>query len=119
MNIADIRALYEYDRWANARVLGAVEKLNGEGFLRDLLSSHRSVRDTLVHILSAEQVWLARWRGSSPQGHLDPAGFPDVPSLRARWSEIEKQFAELLATLSDERLQAPLSYKTFSGEPQS
>jgi DinB family len=54
----DIRLLYEYDRWANTRVLHAVSVLNAEQFTCDLGGSFRSVRDTLVHIIGGEWRWL-------------------------------------------------------------
>ena len=47
----DIQLLYEYDRWANNRVLQAASALGAEEFTRDLGGSFTSVRDTLVHII--------------------------------------------------------------------
>src|SRR6202046_5857282 len=46
----DIQLLYEYDRWANNRVLQAVSTLSAEEFTRDLGGSLGSVRATLVHM---------------------------------------------------------------------
>lgn len=43
--------LYEYNRWANPRVLDAASRLTAEAFSRDLGSSFPSVRETLAHIL--------------------------------------------------------------------
>ena len=51
-----IQLLYEYDRWANNRVLQAASALTPEEFTRDLHGSFRSVRDTLVHIIGGE--WI-------------------------------------------------------------
>jgi uncharacterized damage-inducible protein DinB len=39
----DIQLLYEYDRWANNRVLHAVSTLSAEEFTHDLGGSFRSV----------------------------------------------------------------------------
>jgi hypothetical protein len=50
----DIQLLYEYDRWANNRVLQAASALSPEEFTRDLGGSLCSVRDTLVHIIGGE-----------------------------------------------------------------
>src|SRR5262249_8117364 len=96
VNVAYIHTLFECDRWANARVLGAVAKLTPEQFTRDMGSSMRSVRDTMVHILSAESVWLTRWSGGTPQGHLDAASFSDIEILRAGWAGMERDMAALL-----------------------
>lgn len=49
----DIHILYEYDRWANNRVLQAAAGLSAEEFTRDLGGSFPSVRDTLVHMSAA------------------------------------------------------------------
>ena len=62
----DIHLLYEYDRWANNRVLQAVSTLSLEEFTRDLGGSFRSVRDTLVHIIGCEWGWLTIWKEPSP-----------------------------------------------------
>jgi uncharacterized damage-inducible protein DinB len=62
MTREDIQLLYEYDRWANNRVLQAASALSVEAFTRDLGGSFCSVRDTLAHIISGEWIWLAYWR---------------------------------------------------------
>jgi len=56
MNKSDIQLLYEYDRWANRRVLQAASALTPEQFTLDLGGAFRSLRDTLVHILAGE--WI-------------------------------------------------------------
>ena len=66
MNLDDFRRLYDYNSWANRRTLEACAPLNDEQFTRDLRSSFRSVRDTLVHILLVEWLWRERWLGRSP-----------------------------------------------------
>jgi uncharacterized damage-inducible protein DinB len=50
----DIQLLFEYDRWANNRVLEAAANLNAEQFTRDLGSSFCFVRDTMVHIMGGK-----------------------------------------------------------------
>src|SRR5262249_41078348 len=50
MTLNDIRTLFEYDRWANARALDAVMKLTDEQFTRNLGGSFASIRDTIVHL---------------------------------------------------------------------
>src|SRR5260370_5243722 len=70
MNKDDIQLLYEYDRWANNRVLQAVSGLSDEQFTRDLGGSFRSVRDTLVHIVGGEWGWLTYWNEPNPSPTL-------------------------------------------------
>ena len=78
MDLKTIQVLFDYNHWANVRVLDAVAKLTPEQFTKDLENSFRSVRGTLVHILSAEWVWLERWLGTSPKSMLNPEELSDV-----------------------------------------
>jgi uncharacterized damage-inducible protein DinB len=116
MNTSDILLQFEYNRWANARLLEAVAPLTNEQFLNDLSSSYSSIRDTLTHILAAEEVWLMRWKGISPKTMLDPAYFPDVRSLKAKWSEVEMDQWNFLSKISDESLQEIVEYQNFKEE---
>ena len=84
MDVERIRALCEFNRWANAAVLDAVSALQTGEWTRDLKNSFPSVRDTLVHILWGEWIWLRRWKGVSPRLIFDPAEFATVTVLRTR-----------------------------------
>lgn len=112
----EIRQLYEFNRWANGRILEAAAALDPEPFDRDLGSSFPSVRATLAHILGAEWIWLSRWNGTSPTA---PPAWPldDVASLRARWTEVEAGQAALLAALTEDRLDQVIDYRNLAGEP--
>jgi uncharacterized damage-inducible protein DinB len=67
----DILLLYEYDRWSNRRVLNAASTLTHEQSTRCVRGSLHCVRDTLLHILGGDWIWLAYWRNSSDS----PAAF--------------------------------------------
>ena len=111
MNRNDIQLLYEYDRWANARLLQAASTLSVEQFTRDLGGSFRSVRDTLLHILSGEWVWLMYWKESSPtaaflsdlkvrrEALFNPDAFPTTAAVRQKWVEFEREQAEFVSRL--------------------
>lgn len=116
MNKHDVEYLYEYNRWANARVLDAVSKLTPEQFTRDLQSSHRSVRDTLAHILAAEWIWLERWKAVSPKALLTPTDFQTVESLATRWAKVERGYVEFINGITDESLAEVITYTNTKGE---
>ena len=116
MNKQDVAYLHDYNRWANRRILEAASKLTPEQFTKDLQSSHRSVRDTLAHILAAEWIWLERWKGTSPGSLLNPADFGTIESLESSWAEVERDYLEFISGLSDERLSTVISYRNTRGE---
>src|SRR4051794_13661545 len=99
MNLSDLRTLLDFHYWARDRVLAAAETLTPEQYTRDLGSSFKSVRDTLVHLLAAEWNWYQRWHGTSPTSMLDPEEYPDVPALRAAWAEQEAKMRTFLDSL--------------------
>src|SRR6266508_131093 len=110
MNRNDIQLLYNYNRWANARVLKSVSPLTNDQFTRDVVGSYPAERDALVHIVSAGWIWLMGWEGISPQGMLDPAGFSRVDPVSAKWSEIEREQAEFVKGVTDESLDRVVTY---------
>ena len=116
LDAKEVRRLYDYNAWANRRVLAAAAALGHEQFTRDLGSSHCSLRDTLVHAMAAEWIYLRRWHGESPRSMLDPAEFPDLAAVRARWEEIERQLSEFIDTVTDDSLTRVIAYTNTRGE---
>ena len=116
MDVRDAQFLYAYNRWANARVLDASVCLVPEQFTRNLGSSFPCIRDTLVHILSAEWIWLRRWTGTSPRRALDSASFGSLDTLRARWAEVEVEQTAFVDQLTPEVLEHVVSYTNVQGE---
>jgi uncharacterized damage-inducible protein DinB len=119
MNRQDIITLYNYNAWANGRILRAIEPLAPEAFLRDLKNSFPSVRDTLAHILGAEWIWLRRWHGESPSQILPATDFPSLASLKDRYSSVEKERRVFLEGLSEERMAQPFRYRDTAGKEHS
>jgi uncharacterized damage-inducible protein DinB len=57
MQVADLERLYDYHYWANAKLLDVVCQLTPDEFTRSVTGSYGSIRNTLVHVLSAEWGW--------------------------------------------------------------
>jgi uncharacterized damage-inducible protein DinB len=120
----DIRPLFEYDRWANTRVMQSVAKLSAEQFTRDLGGSFRSVRDTLVHLIGGEWIWLQYWKAKS----LDvkfiadlqerrnrlfaPEAYPTSAGVQAKWAEVEREQREFVEGITDQSLEGLLPFRT-------
>ena len=119
MNVEDFRRLYDYNYWANHRTLEACAALNDEQFTRDLHSSFRSVRDTLVHIMLVEWLWRERWLGRSLDKYPPATDFPNLESVRQRWAEVERNLLDYVAALKPEDIDRVIAHKTTAGVPQS
>jgi len=114
-----LRVLYDYNAWANRRTLEACSALPDEQFKRDLGSSHRSVRDTLGHIMGATWIWLERWHGRSPLGLPRSDQYANLADLSGRWSEIERDLLQFVGGLSKEELEQDRPYRTTEGKAYS
>jgi uncharacterized damage-inducible protein DinB len=118
MNKTDILTLYDYNYWANARVLQAAAKVTPDQFTAPAGLSHGSLHGALVHILGAEMVWRLRCAEGTSLSALPAAGdFPTVDVLRARWHDEEQKMRAYLNSLTDEALNQTVQYKTTQGVP--
>jgi uncharacterized damage-inducible protein DinB len=109
MNVDSIRALFEYNRWANRRLLEAAGELSAEELDRDLRGSFESIKGTLRHLLWGERSWLRYWREDDFGPDLASTEFPDLPSIVAGWGALEEDKDTFVRGLSDEKLRAPRS----------
>lgn len=116
MTVDDVRTAYMYNHWANERMLDSVSRLTPEQFTRNLGNSFPSIRDTVVHMLAAEWVWLMRWQGTSPRSMPDSTQLQDVDAIRARWKEVESEQSQLIDGLTNEQLGTVLAYTNTRGE---
>lgn len=110
-----LRTLFEYNAWADRRLLDACSSLTNEQFTRNLGSSFSSVRDTVVHLYGAEWVWNERFQGRSPSALVSGAGFPDLVSIRPTLEEMDQYFIDYVSKLTQADLDRVIRYKTFTG----
>ena len=119
MQIDAIRELYDYNHWANQRVLSAMTPLTDDMFTRNMGNSFVSLRDTLAHILGAEWIWLERWLGRSPKALLSASDFPTLQALQRRWAAVRLDQNQYIQTLVPDRLNDDVSYTNTRGERYS
>jgi uncharacterized damage-inducible protein DinB len=117
MAVALIRELYDYHRWANRRLFDVAVGL-GDAVTRDMGShwSFPTLKGMFAHIYGADNVWLTRWKGSSPGRLLGDADFPTVADLRARWDALEAEQRAFVDGLGEADLARPVVYKNTSGQ---
>jgi uncharacterized damage-inducible protein DinB len=112
-----IRQLYDYHRWANRRLFEVGAGL-GEAVTRDL-GAHWSVptvKGMFTHLCAADEIWLARWKGTAPGRLPADADFPAMADLRARWDGTEAEQRAFVDALDDAALARPVTYRTAAGE---
>ena len=114
MTIEEIRLLYDYNAWANRRSLDACAPLAAEQFSKQIASSFPSVRETLLHIMHAEWLWLERWLGRSPSGP-PPGEIADLAAVRLRWNTVESDLLRYVRGLTAADLDRVVHYRNTKG----
>jgi uncharacterized damage-inducible protein DinB len=119
MTVKDLQILFDYSYWANRKLFEVLSQLTADQFTRVVAGSYGSVRNTLVHVLSAEWGWIDRCGGPQRGAALLAGDYPTAASLIDRWREVESFGREFLANLRDEDLNRVVEFTLGSGTKQA
>ena len=119
MIVKDLRVLYDYGYWANKKLLQVISQLTPEQFAQPMAGSYGSIRNTLVHVLSAEWGWLERCGGPERGQRLNPDNYPTVESLVEAWNKVEGYVRDFLSELKDEDLARDIEFTIGGPEKRS
>lgn len=101
-----IRQLIAYGEWANARVLTAVSPSSRH---------HQKALHLLAHLLVSERIWLLRLKDedTSAINKSPELLFAECEDLA---NENQKAYTGLLSSLSEDKLNALVTYRNFKGK---
>ena len=119
MRVSDLQRLYDYHYWANQKLLGVVAQLTPQQFTQSVAGSYGSIRNTLVHSLSAEWGWLDRCGGPPRGERLNPDDYPTLDSVVRVWTRVEEYLRSFLAGLRDDDLARDIEFALGGGPKQS
>ncbi len=124
MDVADIKHLFDYTQWANARTIDAAEQLSDEHLHHNFHISHNSIFETLLHMAGAEWIWLERWNGRSPAkteawSLWTVDACPDLAALKTRWADVIARRTQYLLELDEEKFNSEMFFQLLSGDPSS
>lgn len=115
MTIRDLERQFAYDAWANARLFEVLGQLTPDQFVQPVAGSYGSVRNTLVHVMSAEWGWIERCGGTARGPALKADDYPTVSSLIDRWQQVEGYVRDFLAAQRDSDLDRTVQYALGDG----
>jgi uncharacterized damage-inducible protein DinB len=119
VTVEDLKTLFDYSYWANDRLCGVLSQLTTEQFTQPVAGSYGSIRNTMVHMLSAEWGWLERCGGAARGPALNAQDYPTVTALFDLWRHVEARVREFLSTLQDEDLGRVVEFAIGGGARQS
>ncbi len=132
MHTHEIQLFYEYNYWADRRILSACHKVSRAQFVAPPGpgTGWGSLRATLVHTLDSEWSWrrsfqkhfvpLDQQKGAGEPSlwdaqELTEADLPSLEALQERWQAEEGEMRAYLAGLSDEDLDGLVRYRIPEG----
>lgn len=108
----------DYVRWGDETQLAACNAVDPETYLsKDHGFSFRTLHDTLLHMLGAQEIWLSRFLGNPLSVRPGRNEFPTLASLQSHWPDLHNRIALFLNSNPD--LTRTISWTTFDGKPQS
>lgn len=115
MTVKDLQILYDYAYWVNEKLFAVLAAMDTAEFTSPVTGSPKSIRDTMVHVLSAEWGWLDRCGGHKRPGRLKPTDFSTVEQMVALWRSVETHVRAFLVTLTDADLIREVAYPGAGG----
>lgn len=112
----EFKELFEYNSWATKRMFQAVSHLSREEFNRDLKCSFSSVRETMLHFISAEWIWLSRWNGVFPAKIPDNWDSSSLHSLQSIWERVNEDLIRFISNLDENQLTSEIVYRNIKGD---
>jgi uncharacterized damage-inducible protein DinB len=104
MNADAFRHFYNYHFAENRVVWKHVASLSFEQFTQPVAYSHGSVRDQIIHLIDAEQMWFSELRAFRPMEPIPASDVDDRDAIRAYWDNVEQNIRAYLSDLQDDML---------------
>ena len=120
MKIDEIKLLYDYNDWADERILAACARVSPEQYAAPSSYGHGGLRATMVHIL--DNIWQQRitLQGYYREPLADEAAYdatelhedalPTFAMLRERWTIEQREMRAYLDTVTEETLNGVIRY---------
>ncbi len=104
MNADAFRHFYNYHFAENRKVWEYVASLTFEQFAQPVYYSRGSVREQIIHLIDAEQVWFCELRDVMPSDPLPASDTDDRDAIRVYWDTVEQNIRFYLTELRDDML---------------
>ncbi len=114
-----LRTHIDYTAWASGRQVEAAGQLTPEELTHDFGSADKSVLGTLVHVFAADRIWMSRIAGDPPAKFIDPERDMHLSVLQDAWPPLLKKWQEWASSLTDELVEADITWKDPKGNSLS
>lgn len=118
--------LHQHRAWVNGNLLVAAASLSDQQLQSPFQIGQGSIWKSLTHLYAAEYVWLEALLGNEaslvpgdvpgklPGNQLGGGGVTDLTDLQQKWSALDQQWTNYLASLTPESLEEVVHRKSSS-----
>ncbi|GAB1420294.1 hypothetical protein MASR2M15_03840 [Anaerolineales bacterium] len=110
MNPEALQDFFNYQFWAYERLWDCISFLNDEEFVQGIDYSVGSIRNHLVHVISATNRWFQRLEGQTPTERLNPDDFATIEACHQAWNHYKNNWQTYLDSLTTESLLKPVEW---------
>jgi len=111
MNKAYFLVLADYNIWANNIAIEWLDQINDEQWEQATISSFSSVKQTAIHIASAENIWIDFWK-NVPDPVFLSAGFKGTKNdLIAIWRRSSAGLKEFVEAYPEENYRQQITFR--------
>lgn len=107
----EIRTVFEYSYWAFDKVWNCVLKLNDAQFMEELDYSRGSIRNQVIHMMSATRRWILRMNGGEMVPHLAFDDYATRAATKARWDELRAEAMSYISSLTEADLDGKITWQ--------
>jgi uncharacterized damage-inducible protein DinB len=102
--------LAAYNSWADQKVMNWLSQITDEQWELVNTSSFSSIRQTAVHIASAEKIWIDFWTGAPDPVYLSANFTGTKDELLAIWTAASNGLETYIIWHPEEELMRPVSF---------
>jgi len=110
MNKAYFTALAAYNSWANAKAISWLQRISDEQWEQINASSFSSVKQTAVHIASAEKIWIDFWTKAPNPVYLSSYFQGSRQELIDIWEKTSAGMQNFIEDHPEENLHDPVTF---------
>jgi uncharacterized damage-inducible protein DinB len=108
--------LADYQAWADNRVIDWLNQVSEEQWEQVTASSFGSIKQTAVHIASAEKIWIDYWKNVPDPVFLSAVFNGTKHDLTETWKRITADLKNFIEECPEENYLQPVSFRWPGGK---
>lgn len=111
MNRNYLIQIADFNNWADNKVMDWLQQINDEQWIQVIVSSFSSLRQTAIHIVSAEKYWVEHWEQTPEPTFLSAQFKGTKEELIKIWSKSSVDLKTVVNGFPEENYSQAISFK--------